>query len=113
MVGLSRWTVFEKSSCFSLLGVLQFFAELFQLLNILIIEVLVLYKKEPLEAAVFYIGSDAFPSYNYQFLCQVNASNFRVGKFGKVFIIDRVDLIPVAHVKLHFLTSLSNLSGTF
>ena len=92
---------------------LQFFAELLQLLNISMIERLAHYKKEQLKAALLYTGANSLPSDNYKVVCEINVSDLSVSKTGDVLVIDGVGLVPVSHVELHLLTSLSNLSGTF
>ena len=100
-------------SCFSLLGVLQFFAALLQLLNISIVERLAHYKEEQLKAALLYIGADSLPSDNDKVVCEINVCDLCVSKTGDVLVVDGVGLVPVSHVELHLLTSLSNLSGIF
>ena len=77
------------------------------------IERLVHYKKEPLETAILYIGTDSLPSDNDKVICEVNVSDLCVSKTGDVLVVDGVGLVPVSHVELHRLTSLSNLSCSF
>ena len=77
------------------------------------IERLAHYKKEQLKAALLYIGANSLPSDNYKVVCEINVSDLCVSKTGDVLVIDGVGLVPVSHVELHLLTSLSNLSGIF